>query len=197
MEFLNYDLTELSAKFAGLMAKNSVPMIMDKIKLAKESKESNETINRLEEIISELISEKNELIQIIQVYEEKLIMQKISDKEIEYITESIIPIIETLIAESEDEVAENAQKALGIFKPLLSKETFSILQMLGFNFKQAIGEPLTNLLRALIHSKVPLNSMQQYESTILQQQTVFEELKIYNDEQAFERMRLVRTGQLG
>jgi len=193
---MNYDLAELGTKFASLAAKNSVPMIMDKIRVAKEAKDNDETVNRLEEIISDLISGKNELIQIIQVYEEQVIMQKISDKEIEYITESIIPIIEKLIEESDGETAENAEKALSVFKPLLSKETFAILQMLGFNFKQAIGEPLTNLIRAMIHSKVPLNTMEEYEIRILQQQAAIEELKIYNDEEAFERMKLVRSGKL-
>lgn len=193
---ISTELIEIGTKFASLVARNSVPAIMDKIRLAKEAKEDSTTINSLEEIISELISEKNELIQIVQVYEEQLIMQKISDADIDYITESLIPIIEHLIQGSDGESAVNAEKALAVFKPLLSKETFSILQMLGFNFKQAIGEPLTNLLRELIHSKIPLNTMQQYEAQILQQQAAIEELRIYNDEQAFERMRMVRTGQI-
>lgn len=193
---ISTELLEIGTKFTSLVARNSVPAIMDKIRLAKEAKEDSTTINSLEEIISELISEKNELIQIVQVYEEQLIMQKISDADIDYITESLIPIIEHLIQGSEGESAANAEKALAVFKPLLSKETFSILQMLGFNFKKAIGEPLTNLLRELIHSKIPLNSMQQYEAQILQQQATIEELRIYNNEQAFERMMMVRTGQV-
>lgn len=192
---MNTELVALGTKFTSLIAKNSVPIVMDKIRLAKESKEDNTTINSLEEIISELISEKNELIQIVQVYEERIIMEKISDEDIDYITKSLIPLIEVLIQESDEESSEKAASALALFKPLLSKETFSILQMLGFNFKQAIGEPLTNLLRELIHSKIPVNSLQQYESEILQQQAFIEELSIYKDKQAFERMVKVRTGQ--
>ncbi|AXH99219.1 hypothetical protein DV702_05385 [Sporosarcina sp. PTS2304] len=190
------ELIALGAKFTNLVSKNSVPVVMDKIRLAKEAKEDSTTINSLEQIISELISEKNELIQIVQVYEEQLIMQKISDEDIDYITNSLIPIIEQLMEESDEESAAHAQKAMALFKPLLSKETFSILQMLGFNFKQAIGEPLTNLLKELIHSKVPLNSMLQYEAEILQQKVYFEELKIFNDEQAFERFKTVGTRQI-
>jgi hypothetical protein len=40
-----------------------------------------------------------------------------------------------------------------IIKPLLSVETLTVLQLLGFNFKQAIGEPLTELVAGLIAAK--------------------------------------------
>ena len=40
-------------------------------------------------------------------------------------------------------------------KSLLSVETLTIMQLLGFNYKKAIGEPLTNLLKRVIESKMP------------------------------------------
>ncbi|MFH4338650.1 hypothetical protein WAJ35_25055, partial [Acinetobacter baumannii] len=56
---------------------------------------------------------------------------------------------------SDNENAQNISKSLDMIKPLLSKEMFNILQLLGFNFKQAIGEPLTVLIRGMISSKTP------------------------------------------
>ena len=41
-----------------------------------------------------------------------------------------------------------------MIKPILSKETFNILQILGFNFKKAIGEPMTEWIASLIKSKI-------------------------------------------
>lgn len=193
---MDIDYATLGTKFATLIAKNSVPVIMDRVKVAKEAKVDSETINRLEEIISELISDKNELIQMVQLYEEQLITQKISDDEIDYISNSLLPILEQFVANGDSQQAATTEKALEAIKPIISKETFLILQMLGFNFKQAIGEPLTHLLRAFISSKIPMDGNNQHEVIRLQQEAYLEELKVYNDEQAFERMRLVRTGQL-
>lgn len=34
------------------------------------------------------------------------------------------------------------------------------MQLIGFNFKQAIGEPLTSLIRRLIESKMPINDVE-------------------------------------
>ena len=39
-------------------------------------------------------------------------------------------------------------------KSLLSVETLTIMQLLGFNYKRAIGEPLTLLLQKTIESKI-------------------------------------------
>jgi hypothetical protein len=46
------------------------------------------------------------------------------------------------------------EETIDMLKPLLSAETLAVLQVLGFNFKQAIGEPLTVLLRELILRQV-------------------------------------------
>ena len=44
-------------------------------------------------------------------------------------------------------------------KELLSKETFEILQLVGFNIKEAIGKPLTQMVERLILSRVPSTDM--------------------------------------
>jgi hypothetical protein len=127
------------------------------IRISKEGKSDKEKINVLEEIIQELLAEKNQLIQIAQVYDEQLVAQKISEGDVDYITSNILPLIEHLIANTDDEeaAAEN-KKNLEIFKPLLSKETFNMLQLLGFNYKRAIGKPLTDLVNSMIVSQKPL-----------------------------------------
>ena len=43
-------------------------------------------------------------------------------------------------------------------KSLLSVETLTIMQLLGFNYKRAIGEPLTLLVQKTIESKIPTDS---------------------------------------
>ena len=38
---------------------------------------------------------------------------------------------------------------------LLNKDTLKTMQLLGFNYKEAIGRPLTNLVASMIESKIP------------------------------------------
>lgn len=40
------------------------------------------------------------------------------------------------------------------FKQLISKETLKSMQLLGFNFRKAIGEPLTECCASFIESKL-------------------------------------------
>jgi hypothetical protein len=173
---------------AANIAQNGAQMIFDKMKAARAAKTKDETINRLEEIITDLIHEKNQLIQILQVYEEQLITQKISDDDINYITDKIVPLLEQFLDNIEGEETVKAKQALEILKPLLSKETFNILQLLGFNFKRAIGEPLTQLLSAIITSKIPVTAEKQIEYQMLIEQRNIEYFKILQDEEASQRL---------
>lgn len=139
---LTPEIITLGTELATIAGRKSVQAIIDKIKTVKQKGDKDEIINNLEEIINELISDKNKLIQISQAYEEVLITQKISQDEIDYITNSIIPLLEEFLKQSTQEDAEKIQSGIDMFKPILSKEFFNMMQILGFNFKQAIGEPL-------------------------------------------------------
>src|SRR5699024_3848838 len=126
--FENPELIQASAQLAKYITQQSTVAIRDKIRISKEASSDKEKINVLNEIIQELLAEKNELIQIAQVYDEQMVAQKISEEDIEYITTNVIPLLEKLIdnADSEEEVEKN-KKNLETFKPMLSKETFNIL----------------------------------------------------------------------
>ena len=80
--------------------------------------------------------------------------QKITDKEIEYITKELIPKLQELVRATG---GNNVDEMVRILSPLISKETLTILQLLGFNFRKAIGEPLTMLLEKLILSRIPMD----------------------------------------
>lgn len=185
---VNPDIVKLTTGFASHLGKRSVEAIFDKIRAVKKKGNQDEVISNLEEIISELISDKNQLIQITQAYEEQLITQKMSEKDIEYITKSIVPLLEDLLEKSEGTDAENIRKGIDIFKPILSKETFNILQILGFNFKEAIGQPLTKLVGALISSKIPTSAEKSFELQMLIEQRQIEYLKVLQDEEIYQRL---------
>ena len=140
---MEQQLIDLGVRLSEALLKNTASAISTKIKAIKSKKEDKETINELEEIIQELISDKNELLQISQAYQQELMAQKITDKEIEYITKELIPKLQELVRATG---GNNVDEMVRILSPLISKETLTILQLLGFNFRKAIGEPLTMLL---------------------------------------------------
>lgn len=149
------EIADLSLRLGDTVARNTVSAIGDRIKAIKAKRDQRETIQELEEIIYDLIDDKNELKSIIEAYKEKFVAQRISQENIEYITNNLIPVLKELIEASSDEnnaAAANMDKTLDVLTSVLSVETLTVLQLVGFNFKQAIGEPLTLLLQKFITS---------------------------------------------
>ncbi|MHA2852844.1 hypothetical protein ACXZ7E_02570 [Paenibacillus lautus] len=190
----NPELVKAGIDLGSNLIKESVQSIVTKIKTAKAAGDKEKTINDLEEIINGLISDRNQLIQLTQTYEEKMIMQKISDNDIDYITENIIPLLENLLEQSTTENAQRTMESLNLFKPLLSKELFNIAQLLGFNFKKAIGEPLTELINSFITSKTSSPDEMRVTLELASLQREVEFYKVMQDEEAFQRY-LIATGK--
>ena len=167
---MEQQIIELGVRLAETLTKNTASAILTKIQLIKTKKDDKETINQLEEIIQDLIADKNELTQIAQAYQQEISAQKINEGELNYITSSFIPKIQSLM-EASGQSSEELNNAVKILSPLVSKETLTILQLLGFNFKKAIGEPLT---REMILTKLPLDT----ELQKLQMQIQLEQLRL-------------------
>ncbi len=157
----------LGAKLTEIAIRNTTETIINKVSAVNAKKDDKETINVLEEIINDLIKDKNDLVQVSRAYEEEFIMRKISEDDLVYITENLIPVLNELFItlmgfktiDDEDTLKmEEIQSLMKILHPILSTETLKILQLLGFDFKSAIGEPLTELLRNLILSKTISNN---------------------------------------
>ncbi len=87
-----------------------------------------------------------ELVGIATTLREQLVAQRIRTEEITYITDKLIPTVEDLAGLAADDNAE----AVGAIKKLVSVEMLTVLQLVGFNFKAAIGEPLTQVVEGLI-----------------------------------------------
>ena len=147
----NQIVAQLGADLIEATARNGASIISDKIRTAKTNKEYKETISELEEIIYDLLNDKAEIQRIAQAYEQELVAQKITEDDIKYITNNLIPILYSILPEENREQLEQLKK-------LLSVETLTIMQLIGFNYKQAIGEPLTLLLRKTIEARIPMDS---------------------------------------
>ncbi len=147
----NEVIVKLASNLIEVSARNTATYIADKIRTSKAKRNEKETINELEEIIQNLLNDKLEIQRIAQAYEQELTSQKITESDIEYITNNLLPIFSKVIPDSQKENFEQ-------IKSLLSVETLTIMQLLGFNYKRAIGEPLTLLVQKTIESKIPTDS---------------------------------------
>lgn len=58
-----------------------------------------------------------------------------------------------------------------VAKQLVSTEMLTILQLVGFNYKRAIGEPLTRVVEALITSQLPSPEQLRLQTVALEHQT--------------------------
>ncbi len=186
------DIADLGTRLSETMVRNTASAVSDKIKAIKAKRDQRAAIEELEEIVYDLIDDKKELKRIADAYQEKFVAQQISQEEIEYITKSIIPVLKKLIEQaSSDEnsalAAANMEKTLDVLTPLLSVQTLTVLQLLGFNFKQAIGEPLTLLLQKFITLKAPAGPQSTFEYNKLMMAFNLEVAKIAQDEDATGR----------
>jgi hypothetical protein len=154
---MDQDVYALSAQYASAAVRNTASAVFDKINAAKARKRDQETIAELENIISDLLADKAELVGIAQTYEEALVAQRISATDVEYISTNIVPVLGDILSAA-GQPQNNA--AFDMVERLLSVETVTILQLVGFNFKKAIGEPLTELLASAIRSRIPGGSGQ-------------------------------------
>ncbi|MGL5823825.1 MAG: hypothetical protein ACRCYU_03145 [Nocardioides sp.] len=146
------DLTDLAASLAASAVRNTASIAFSRIAAIRSRRNDQEAVAELTQLVNELIADKAELISIAQAFEQELISQRISDADIAYITDELVPVAEKLIGLSgDDETGETME----VIKSLITTETVTIMQLVGFNFRQAVGDPLTQLVAQLIQSQVP------------------------------------------
>ena len=198
------EVLQLGAQLTASMARNSSTMVMDKIRTMRASGRQEDTIAGLEEIINDLQEDKRQLVQIAQAYQSELVSQQLAPGDIKYIADTLIPLLEQLIGTAAedadpdaDEDADSAAdakkkeslKQLELMKSLLSVETANVLQLLGFNFRRAIGEPLTSLCESLILAKVTPSDDFQQQLQLASYQNHTALIGLAADPQAYERFR--------
>jgi|SRR5665213_374212 len=150
------------------------------------SKSDSDRVAALEQIVSDLLADKNELTRIAQAYQQELVAQQLTPGDVQYITDAVVPLLEQFADGMDDaEAGEQLKNQIQAFKPLLSVETVNILQLLGFNFRQGIGTPLTQRLQALIEGGGDSGSKLQAEALRAQQRA----MELAADPAAYARFR--------
>lgn len=188
-EDVDPQIADLLIRLSELAVRNSATAVNDKVRSIRAGKATEATASELQEIIDELIKDKAELVQIGRALESEFAAQRITEQDIGYITEKIIPTIELLVG-LDGGIDEKTAEQLEAVKKILSVETFTILQLLGFNFKAAIGGPLTGLIEGLILSQVPTKDIADQASLLAAQREVLL-LEIMKDPDATARLSRV------
>ena len=141
MGYASEKLIELGVNLTELAVKSTASTVQMKISAAKARKNDKKTIEVYDEIVNELIEERAEAIRIAQSYKNELEKYEISDKDIEHLNKTISTVLDILKGISPNIDIELFKK----MKELISVDTLKAMQLIGFNYKKAIGEPLTEL----------------------------------------------------
>ena len=146
-------IATLGTQLAEVAFRNAATTVADRIAAVKIRKDDKATIQLLEELVNELVADKAELTRIAQAYQQEVGAKQISATDIAYISEHLRPLLSKL-AELSPDGAQSAEEILDVVQPFLSAETLTIVQLIGFNVREAIGEPLTQLVRELIATRL-------------------------------------------
>lgn len=189
-------ILELAKQLANLTAKGTVSGIQTKISSMKNESNIDTLKKDYNELIDQLISERAEAIRIARSYKDELEKVEISDDDITHLHNTIEKTLdilkETIVVENNDNNRE-VMKQISAFeqiKNLISVDTLKTMQLLGFNFKIAIGEPLTNMLKNFINSKSPAST--QYE--VFEKFITPEMVEILKSETAYNNLKNMMAG---
>lgn len=152
---VNDVLQGFATVLAELIARNSIKTVDEKIQTLKQSKDKEKIHAGYQAIINELLSEKEEAIRIAQGYKAELDRVEISEDDIQHLHNTITSVIEILLKfglMDNDETDTGTLAVVEQLKELVSVDTLKTMQLLGFNYKAAIGEPLTELVANKISS---------------------------------------------
>ena len=137
----------------GILAvKGTTAKINSKIQSMKTEREADKLRSAYDDIVNELIIERAEALRIAQIYKEEYEKVTIKDEDIEYLHNTLIRIIS--LFSSFGNVTEEQTVSFQQMAELLNKDTLKTMQLLGFNYREAIGESLTEVCANTIKSKL-------------------------------------------
>ena len=148
MDNLNPAMVDLAVQLTTLAVKGTATAVTTKIKAAKGIKDNEKLRNVYDEIVNELLNERDEAVRIAQAYKSELDRIVISDEDIKHLHTTVSSILDIMKSISPDTPMDTFEQ----FKSLISVDTLKVMQLLGFNYKAAIGEPLTNICADSIRS---------------------------------------------
>lgn len=150
--YISETIANAGVELGILAVKGTTAKINSKIQSMKTEREADKLRNSYDDIVNELLSERADALRIAQIYKEQYEQVTIKDEDIEYLHNTLIRIIS--LFSSFGNVTEEQSSSFRQIAELLNKDTLKTMQLLGFNYREAIGEPLTEICANAIKSKL-------------------------------------------
>lgn len=135
-------ISQLGLSLSSLIVKGTTSAIQKKIEVSSNEKDIKILRASYDEMINQLLQERAEAIRIASVYKEELSKVEISEEDIRHLHSTVSKVLEILKVMTP---GNTSLKSFEQLKELISVDTLTSMQLLGFNYKAAIGEPLTDL----------------------------------------------------
>lgn len=144
---------ELKKRLFDLMDEGLVNPFKDRLILARKERDFDKLKDIYDEYILKLEKERAAALKIASDYQKEFDNMKISDDDITYLSSTINRIIE-LMKEFPGATGGLPEDAVKVILSLINIDTLRSMQLLGFNYKEAIGEPLTKVTAEFIEHKL-------------------------------------------
>ncbi|MDT2767148.1 hypothetical protein P7H38_10765 [Lactococcus raffinolactis] len=149
-------IVALNTAFAKSITEITVEKVTNKITQIKSNHDLKKQVTDYEQLVNDLLDNKNKLELTARNYKERLEQVTISDSDIESLHNTVSTVIKLVRPLSQSE-NENDEKSIDIVLDLLNSDTLKTLQLLGYNYKKAIGEPLTQITANFLKNKLDIN----------------------------------------
>lgn len=150
----------LAAKLAETRGKTTYAWLNGAREKAKRADNKEHAQQAYEEIISELTQANSEYENIARGYKELYEQVVISEKDMEFLHDTMRKALFILFAPSKDDTPEKLNEKMRstasaeALLELIDTDTLRTMQLLGFNYKEAIGKPLTEACAKHIELKL-------------------------------------------
>lgn len=167
---MNSVLASLAKDLSMLVAKQAATTVQTKVKALRSVKDADKVRATYDQLLNDLLEDRSQALRIAQAYRDEVEKVEISNSDIEHLhktVERLLEIIKQHANTNDSSEAKEQLEGLEQIKELISVDTLKTMQLLGFNYKKAIGEPLTIMLRNYILSYSPsVDSIKDFQKVI-------------------------------
>jgi len=149
----------LSEKYMELKGKNNFSWLEGEKAKARASDNLQDVRATYENIISTFQQDNADLENIAGRFKDMYEQIFITDEDIELLHKTLRNFVDVMA--STEMISEDDKDKFDVLIKLVSKDLLKTMQLLGFNYKEAIGQPLTYAVSAMIYSSLTGNQVVQ------------------------------------
>jgi len=153
---MSIELATVGLTLKEIVNSGVVKQVTDLVTTVREGEDDKKTIDAYEEAFNKLIQENQELKSIALRYKDEYDQIFLKEEDIEYLQTTATRLMNLFMSNATSEQKEAFEQLID----LIQVDTLRTMQLLGFNYKEAIGEPLTEVTSQAILSAFNKNDEQ-------------------------------------